>query len=63
DGIDLSEHAAAMLKKVEELTLYLIRQNQELTDQNKQLAEQNARLEAQQKEIDELKASIQAKKN
>ena len=56
DGIDLSEHAAALLKKVEELTLYTIRQD-------KQLAEQNARLEAQQKEIDELKALIKDKKN
>jgi hypothetical protein len=56
DGIDLSEHAAALLKKVEELTLYVIQQD-------KQLTEQNARLDAQQKEIDELKALITDKKN
>jgi hypothetical protein len=43
-GIDVSEHEAALLKKVEELTLYLI--------------EQNRRLDAQQKEIDALKALI-----
>jgi hypothetical protein len=56
DGIDLSEHSAALLKKVEELTLYVIQQD-------KQLGEQNARLKAQQKEIDELKDLIKDKKN
>ena len=66
-GIDVGEQQSAVLKKVEELTLYLIRENKTLTEQNKQmkdqtrqLAEQNARLEAQQKEIDELKAMMQA---
>jgi hypothetical protein len=44
DGIDVAEQEAALLKKVEELTLYLIQQNK--------------KLEAQQKEIDELKARI-----
>lgn len=63
DGIDLSEHAAALLKKVEELTLYTIQQDKQLTEQSKQLTEQNARLEAQQKEIDELKSLIKDKKN
>ena len=76
DGIDVGDEQAALLKKVEELTLYLIGENRSLTEQNKQmseqskqiaeqnrqLTEQNARLEAQQKEIDELKALIQAKK-
>jgi hypothetical protein len=47
-GIDVSEHEAALLRKVEELTLYLI--------------EQNKRLAAQQKEIDALKA-LMSKKN
>ncbi|HEV2479522.1 MAG TPA: Ig-like domain-containing protein [Puia sp.] len=87
-GIDLGQQQTTLLKKVEELTLYLIRENQSLSDQTKQLADQNkqmtqqtqtlteqakqlaeqnrqlndqnARLEAQQKEIDELKAMIQA---
>ena len=69
-GIDLGGQQTALLKKVEELTLYLIRQNQALTDQNKQiidqnkqLTEQNTRLEAQQKEIDALKALITEKKH
>ncbi len=62
EGIDLADQQTALLKHVEELTLYLIRQNKSLTEQNRQLTEQNARLEAQQKEIDELKALIKDKK-
>jgi hypothetical protein len=69
-GIDLGEQQTALLKKVEELTLYLINenkslkeQNQQISQQNKQLNDQNARLEAQQKEIDELKAMILKKSN
>jgi hypothetical protein len=54
NGIDVGENQAALLKKVEEMTLYLIKQD-------KQLNEQNARLEAQQKEIDELKALIRGR--
>jgi hypothetical protein len=60
DGIDLGAEQTSLLKKIEELTLYLIHENQSLSEQNKQLSEQNARLEAQQKEIDELKALIRA---
>jgi len=52
-GVDVGAQQTALLKKMEELTLYLIREN-------KSLREQNARLEAQQKEIDELRAMIQA---
>jgi len=50
-GVDVGEQEAALLKKVEELTLYLIEQNKKLE------AQQNA-LKAQQKEIDALKALI-----
>ena len=55
EGIDLGDQQTVLLKKVEELTLYLIQQNKLLSDQN-------TRLEAQQKEIDELKALIKDKK-
>jgi hypothetical protein len=55
DGLDLGDHAKAVLQKVEELTLYLI-------DENKKLKEQNARLEQQQQEIDELKKLIRKEK-
>jgi len=60
DGLDLGDHQAALLKKVEELTLYLIDQNKSLAEQSRQLKEQNARLDAQQKQIDQLKALILA---
>ena len=48
EGIDIAEQQAALLKKVEELTLYLIQQNK--------------KIEAQQKEIDKLKARIKTQK-
>jgi hypothetical protein len=62
DGIDVASQEAALLKKVEELTLYLIGENKELKDQNRQLEDQNKKLERQQQEIDELKKLIGAKK-
>lgn len=60
DGINLGENQAALLKKVEELTLYLIRENDTLKEQCRQMKEQNARLDRQQAEIDELRALIKA---
>jgi Bacterial Ig domain len=48
EGIDIAEQQAALLKKVEELTLYLIQQNK--------------KIEAQQKELDKLKARIKTQK-
>jgi hypothetical protein len=61
DGIDVGDHQAAVLKKVEELTLYLIRQNKTIEEQNRQMAEQNAHLQELQKEVNELKAKLKAK--
>ena len=55
DGIDVGDHQAALLKKVEELTLYLI-------EENKALKEQNTKLQDQQRQIDELKKLIAEKK-
>jgi hypothetical protein len=57
-GIDVSEQEAALLKKVEELTLYLIEQNKKLETQQNTLEAQQKALKAQQKEIDALKALI-----
>jgi len=69
EGIDLGDHAAGLLKKVEELTLYLIRQDKTITTQQqalaekeRELAEQKARLDHMQQQIDELKALINEKK-
>src|SRR5262249_16281236 len=58
EGVDVATHQAALLKKVEELTLYLIDENKQLKAQNEQLAaqsrqiaEQKALFERQQREI------------
>ena len=61
DGIDLGANQAAILKKVEELTLYLIDENKQLRSQNSQLEEQNKKIADQQRQIDELKALIKKK--
>jgi hypothetical protein len=53
-GIDVGLNQAALLEKVEELTLYLIRQNRQLKEQVRGLTDQ-------QKQIDQLKALIKAK--
>jgi hypothetical protein len=70
NGIDLGSTQVALLKKIEELTLYVINenktlkaQNQKISQENQELIEQNARLVAQQKEIDELKALIRRSNN
>jgi len=69
DGIDVGDHQAALLKKVEELTLYLIDENKRLQvqagqmkAQSDQLKAQQDRLDRQQREIDELKRLIAEKK-
>jgi hypothetical protein len=62
DGIDVGDQQAAMLKKVEELTLYLIDQNKRLTEQNRQLEDQNNKLQDLQRQIDDLKKLVSEKK-
>ena len=62
DGIDIGDHQAALLKKVEELTLYLIDENKRLQAQADQMKAEQDRLDQQQKEIDELKRLIAEKK-
>jgi hypothetical protein len=54
NGFDIGDHQAALLKKVEELTLYLI-------EENKRLKEQNAKLQDQQRQINELKQLMKEK--
>jgi len=61
NGLDLGHNQANLLKKIEELTLYVIQQNKELEQlksENKVLATQQSALEKQQKEIDALKDII-----
>jgi hypothetical protein len=62
DGIDVGDEQTALLKKVEDLTLYLIDENKALKQQNGQLSEQKTRLDKQQQEIEELKQLIREKK-
>lgn len=61
-GLDLGDHAAALLQKVEELTLYLIQKDKVISGQQRLLMEQQARLDTLQKEMEALKALISAKK-
>ena len=51
EGFDVATHQAAILKKVEELTLYLIDENKQLKVQVGQIAEQNKKLGQQDKQI------------
>ncbi|MCG2617753.1 DUF3450 domain-containing protein [Terrimonas sp. NA20] len=51
NGIDLADNQAALLQKIEELTLYLI-------DQEKEKTEQKNRIDKQEKEIDQLKKQL-----
>lgn len=53
EGIELGDMARIQQEKIEELTLYAIAQDKQLTEQTK-------KLEQQQKEIDELKAAVKA---
>lgn len=43
-GLDLGNNQAVLLKKIEELTLYIIEQNKKLTEQQRMLEEQNTRI-------------------
>ncbi|WP_164974192.1 hypothetical protein [Filimonas effusa] len=44
DGLDLGDNQVLLLKKIEELTLYIIQQNKQITEQNKELVEVKKRL-------------------
>src|ERR1700744_4889483 len=58
DGLSLGEMNAKLLKKVEELTLYLIEKDKELNNQQAINQAQTDKLNIQQKEIDELKQQV-----
>ena len=61
-GLDLGSMDATLLKKVEELTLYLVEQNKRLMDQNKQLMDQNKRLKELEKQNKALEKEIKTLK-
>ena len=58
NGLDVGDNQATLLKKIEELTLYVIEQNKKLDEQIKKNNDQNNILEKQQQEIDSLKKQI-----
>jgi hypothetical protein len=51
EGLDLGDSQALLLKKIEELTLYVI-------EQNKRTEKQNENIRTQQKELEELKTTL-----
>ncbi len=55
EGLDLGENQAVLLKKIEELTLYLI-------EQNKKIEEQRKRSIQQEQEIEKLKLQLSKRK-
>jgi len=60
-GIDMGENQAALLKKIEELTLYIIEQEKNAQKQRKEidgLKEQNKRLDSLEQQIIEMKKNI-----
>lgn len=54
NDLDIGENQALLLKKIEELTLYVIEQNKRLEAQNKKIAAQDEKVAKQQREIDRL---------
>jgi hypothetical protein len=62
DGIDLGSNQAALLQKIEELTLYIIEQDKKTNEQTEQIKELQQQNQQFQKELDELKKLITANK-
>jgi len=58
NGIDLGSNQAAMLRKIEELTLYAIAQDKTLQEQARRLDEMEQLVQAQQKLLDRLEKKV-----
>lgn len=54
EGLDVGDNQTKLLQKVEELTLYLIKQDKQLQQQAQQLQQQAQLLQAQQEKINRL---------
>ncbi len=64
NGLDLGDNQAALLKKIEELTLYVIEQDKKIRSQEneiKQLQSKNAKVEELRAEWEEVKKKLPAK--
>lgn len=62
EGLDLGENQAALLQKIEELTLYIIEQDKKIAEQNKTATEQKLQISQFQKQLDELKQLVSQKR-
>jgi hypothetical protein len=60
-GLDLGGNQVALLKKIEELTLYMIEQNKNLRAQSRQMEEQGQMLREQEKKIERLEKLVRGK--
>jgi len=58
DGLDLGDNQATLLKKIEELTLYVIEQNKKNEEQNIKLQQMTQKMEQQQRELEVLKKKV-----
>jgi len=56
--LDVGDSQATLLKKIEELTLYVIDQNKTLLNQQKLIEQQASLLKCQQEQLDVLKKQI-----
>ena len=61
NGVNLGEMNALLLKKIEELTLYVIEANKKMEGQQSKLEEATRKIENQQQQIEELRLTV--KKN
>jgi len=62
EGIDVAAQQAALLKKVEELTLYLIEENKQLKEQNTRMQGQQQQMQTLQQQVDALEKLFRTKK-
>ena len=61
NGLDVGDNQATLLKKIEELTLYVIEQNKNQQAHSQQLHELNQRVSVLQQENEQLKKRINGK--
>ena len=59
NGLDLGEMNRLLLKKVEELTLYLIEKDTKDKEKDEKLIDQQTKLLSQQTQIDELRKQVE----
>jgi septal ring factor EnvC (AmiA/AmiB activator) len=63
DGLNLGDNQAILLKKIEELTLYMIEQNKNQAQQQKLIEEQQKLMQQQQRLIQQQQQRLQALEN